>query len=120
MTIAKLQTRQLESVDLTALARVTGGDASQLATARGIASANGLTEPADTSSRHPNSLRNLGRGTVFCGSPANLDNGYNALLATKPTEMGLNGHQWVKNGVQTGRPSESVDPAGFRCMHIGY
>ena len=62
----------------------------------------------------------MGRGTVFCGSPANLDSAYKTLLATHPTEMGLNGHPWVKNGVQTGRPSESVDPAGFRCMHIGY
>ena len=113
-------TKSFETIERTSLACVSGGDGTQLAFARGVAAANGLSEPSDISSRHPNSLRNQGRGTVFCGSSAGLDSAYHTLLATHPTEMGLNGHSWVKNGVQTGHPSESVDSAGFRCMHIGY
>jgi len=109
-----------ETIDICTLTTVAGGDAGQLSFARGVAAGAGLTEPADTSSRHPHSLRNQGRGTYFCGSSGAVDNAYNKLLSTNPTEMGLNGHRWVKNGVQTSARSESVDRAGFRCLHVGY
>ena len=110
----------LATIDRVALAGITGGDGTQLAFARGVATANGLSEPANVHSSNPASYRNMGRGTVFCGSSAGLDSAYKTLLATHPTEMGLNGHAWVKNGVQTSRSSESVDARGFRCMHIAY